>query len=1117
MLINPLFSFLNDFISERGLSAPDGRAIYAYRCSDTEFSQLGILLRTHAPRKTTKFIFMNYTDVLFVLYASEYIRRNHVEGHPKWDGIVDSISWGQVPTPLLYKKTTDGIRFWKRDIRSIGHALGYLHTLACEGGLPIRMIENESGYLINYFRGIYSEIKGQHGNRPALDIAKVLGCNIPATMQNDLVYEVAGEFCHTLHTLLSQQGGSGMTSLNLLRKNIPEWYKKLPLVLPEESALDIVKKILSVDESGVAGTQLFRVERHWVASDGSWYCDAKFRIPRTLRTEQITDLFECKINSNQSRLILSAQWQSGCARLALLTKTEDQLWRVETLPAAGKPLTGSAALQNIIVTLHEGPCLLGQGTPKGGVALNEDMPWVFESINDSNTSLRLIGCGSVNSTKSTLFVSLPENSHLDLSGDGDFDVPQQINNSGRYLTKIRGSFNIVLQDGAVCNISSGQEVDAATEYYIKPTEVLNIKSDYPIHRSYPKIAWKNELGIGLVPEQEIIWRPIKLGSTSWNSMKNAMPKGQVEVRHVVGEQVCFSGRVVILPADFDIQFVPLNAQQGSIILTGVQQAKVERYQNNSNETVKSDLLLNSIEVQCDTNLSNNGNVDLRVHWADGCYLKLLLPLPVAGGRFVNATGDVYFQGLASVNAMHGVVADQSAIDSNGNAFINLVLRSSSPLSTKHQMLYVDVPLVGGSVSSHKQLSLYERMGLLRSILASSCSIDDYIQVEMYSDNHGRDPSTIKIQRYDGCFINKNDHLQIDLEGSITFPLTRRNEVIVKAVSLKNISNVPISLSQDVLGYNLDSLHDSDAPWLVFGILDDAIRIQPILLGSSIQYEEASPLLNALCSMGTKEYHRVIHGLLSSIESNPFHADFYELAQLMKAYKANHDLPLLLIGLFRELRNYPVVLVQLLIAASFASDFESVYTYQDELPFSWGWIPEPVWCTAFDQAMDALAEQMGNPMLAQQVMLPFLNQLIKTSMIDRRLAVVVRSLVRKVPASLVPSHDIPVVDDDLFRMAQQELVRYPDNFGRIGTFPKHVWLKVIPSSMHAALNRYWLENRYHKRFEKLFNLMLVASLLCQTETKHLSELSVLFEIHYQQAPQQLGVIYQYYFEMARKLI
>ncbi len=60
-------------------------------------------------------------------------------------------------------------------------------------------------------------------------------------------------------TLLSQQGGSGMTSLNLLRKNIPEWYKKLPLVLPEESALDIVKKILSVDESGVAGTQLFRV------------------------------------------------------------------------------------------------------------------------------------------------------------------------------------------------------------------------------------------------------------------------------------------------------------------------------------------------------------------------------------------------------------------------------------------------------------------------------------------------------------------------------------------------------------------------------------------------------------------------------------------------------------------------------------------------------------------------------------------------------------------------------------------------------------------------------------------------------------------------------------------
>lgn len=1117
MSINPLFKFLTKFLDQRKLSAPDGRALYAYRCSDAEFSQLQVLLHAYAPRKTSKYIFVSYSDILFCLFAAEYIRRNHVEGHPKWDGIYRAINWESLTPTLCYKKVTDGIRFWRRPIRSLGHASGYLHTLACEGGLPIRMIENESGYLINYFRSIYSMLKGASGNRPALDIAKELGCNIPATMQNELVYEVAGEFCQTLHSLLTTHGGAGANALNALNKSYPDWHTELPLVLPEESALDIVRKILAVDDNSIANANIFRIDRYWIENDNSWYCDAKFRIPKMLRTDQITDLFECQITPNQSRLILSAQWQSGGARLALLTKTEDQLWRVETLPAAEKPLTGAAALQDIMVTLHEGPCLLGQGTPKGGVALAEDLPWVFESINEGDTALRLVGCGSVNSTKSALFVALPENSQLDISGDGDFDIPLQINNSNRYLTKISGIFHIILQDGAVCKISTGQELDVTTEYYIKPTEVLNIKSDYPIHRGYPKIAWKSDAGIGVVPENELIWRPVKVGCASWFNLKDALPKGQVEVRRVVDGHVLFSGRVVILPADFDIQFVPQNSQRGSIILDGVECAKVERYQNGTIETLKNDLLLPSIEVLCDTNLSNSGSVDLRVHWSDGCYLKLLLPFPVGGGRFVNAEGNIYFHGAASVNALHGVVADQLAVGDDGNAYINLVFKSGNALSTKHDMLYVDVPLQGKSRSSFKQASLYERMGLMKSILACSSSSQDYIQIGVYSDSLGRDSSTLTVQRYDGQFINRFGRLHVDLAHSITFPVVRRDDIAVKAVSLKHLFDTPISLDNDVLGYNASSLPETGAPWLVFGCLDDVIRIQPILIGQCQQTEEDSALMRVLCATGSEMCRGAIRRVLSNIQDNPLQGDFYELAQLINAYKSNHDLPLLEIDLFRELTNYPVVLIQLLIAASMTSAFDTVFAYQDELPFSWGWIPAQIWIKAFDDAMTSLSTQMGSMLLAQQVMLPFLNQLMKTSQVDRRLAVVSRALVRKVPASLLPEPDIPTIDAAQLSMARQELVRLPDNFGRISTFNKDAWLKVLPSSMHAALNKYWLHDRYHKRFEKLFNLMLVAALLCQTDMKGLTELSVLFEMHYQQAPQQLGAMYQYYYEMAGKLI
>lgn len=52
------------------------------------------------------------------------------------------------------------------------------------------------------------------------------------------------------------------------------------------------------------------------------------------------------------------------------------------------------------------------------------------------------------------------------------------------------------------------------------------------------------------------WRSIRSGNNSWFSVASVMPKGQIEVRRIVNGEVLFSGKVVILPADFDIQIIP---------------------------------------------------------------------------------------------------------------------------------------------------------------------------------------------------------------------------------------------------------------------------------------------------------------------------------------------------------------------------------------------------------------------------------------------------------------------------------------------------------------------------------------------------------------------------------
>lgn len=93
-----------------------------------------------------------------------------------------------------------------------------------------------------------------------------------------------------------------------------------------------------------------------------------------MRTEQLTSLFECHIQPEQTRLIISGKWKNGGARLAMLSRYEQQDWRVELLPIAMQKLSGADAMAEISLSLHEGPILLGHTIPKGGYELTEELP-----------------------------------------------------------------------------------------------------------------------------------------------------------------------------------------------------------------------------------------------------------------------------------------------------------------------------------------------------------------------------------------------------------------------------------------------------------------------------------------------------------------------------------------------------------------------------------------------------------------------------------------------------------------------------------------------------------------------------------------------------------------------
>ena len=71
------------------------------------------------------------------------------------------------------------------------------------------------------------------------------------------------------------------------------------------------------------------------------------------------------------------------------------------------------------------------------------------------------------------------------------------------------------------------------------------------------------------------------------------------------------------------------------------------------------------------------------------------------------------------------------------------------------------------------------------MLACAWNSNSTLCVDFYSDRFGKDKATLNIKRYDGCFIEHDQGLLVDIKNSVFFPANRIDELVVDAISLKD--------------------------------------------------------------------------------------------------------------------------------------------------------------------------------------------------------------------------------------------------------------------------------------------------------------------------------------------
>ena len=105
-----LRTWLDTFLTFRKLERPDGRALYAYRCTGEEFESLAEALSRNPPQNGSA---SDMQIRAFVLYAAEWWQREYDGSQWAWEPLLEHIGWGGIHYLDLYEPVRSAWSWWK--------------------------------------------------------------------------------------------------------------------------------------------------------------------------------------------------------------------------------------------------------------------------------------------------------------------------------------------------------------------------------------------------------------------------------------------------------------------------------------------------------------------------------------------------------------------------------------------------------------------------------------------------------------------------------------------------------------------------------------------------------------------------------------------------------------------------------------------------------------------------------------------------------------------------------------------------------------------------------------------------------------------------------------------
>ena len=997
--LNTAETFLKQFYAARNLEGPNGQPLYRYHISPSEFDGLRDLLSLQLGDPTGgRHRIPPSVAMSFCLWAAEWWHRNYEAGPWKWEPLLDHLGHQEfapdgVRYPELKGLVARGLAGWGRQLLKVGRSRAFLSTLACEGGLPMKLILREGTHLRSYLKSVLEEYRlfGSSGV-PLHELAERVRHYLPRAWQQKVVYQLSGELIAEVWRLQRELGDTETPVVDLNRTR-PCWRDELPVRVTDDIARTLLNGLL-LDAAKVARGG--RIRLRWNVNlvpvgedtENSWELQGAFELPATLGEAAFRQIFELDQDSEIPYHFELGVEIAGQPFGALAVGTErrtperGRFFGLEGLSAARKVASRNLQRPRTIVarTVVE---MLRSNHFHGATGLS-DLPWVFvptEPSEDTRQSCRLAGQGSVKRREPWVLVAVSTDTETELGENGEAEpVGSARNESQRRIYRVMGKVAFIAENGSRATVETRAETDTGNvEYHLLGRERTFGRGAATAFRGGPVLREVREGEFqGQVPERHLQWKPDCPGG-KWRPYSTEagdaiLAVGSGLLRFAMNDDVRYSTRASILPKGADIRIVPsTDPTRGEVWLDGFGEVTagvsaadriITRAHRRGNDFC---LELEAVDSVPD-------DITVCVDWKGQGRIALPLPFPVKRAVFIGRDGSkLPNRARVPERALSGMTAEVVA-----------------PYAAEFE--------VHGLYSGRDAAALRHRRGMItRRFQARSTGYYDLDlsslqrevteRLELSEDPHGTVKLDVFSNHPDGslpptCIIVHRSDLQFQRRDGFT-ALVGLDSLSLARVSVDDLLALQVEalplLHPDKEPHRLERFgndawtvpHETidPGPYLISGRQGDWHRARPMFwyvggMDEAREVGSAGPA-NAAEAYASELSRAIDPGSFQSVARglahDPDHADW----PLVFGYLQLRSLPVTTFPLLRAIASSPSASAMAAVVAT-SAQFDLLWERMESFPFAWWQVPLGCWRNALSTYSAAVRSSLGTALSSESV-------------------------------------------------------------------------------------------------------------------------------------------------------